>query len=247
MTKKNRIKVRNLSRFMTYILGHNPDEFGLVPDRDGFITFKELLWALHEEPDWSYVRQSSINEVLLSEDRVSFEVKDKSIRSLAGNRQFNIGHPVEDIPPVIYIPVRRKAHHTVFEKGLPWSDDKPYVFSMHRDMAERIGKRRDSKPVILEVMSAKAMKEGIQFYSFGKLFLSMELPSRYIAGPPAPKDTSRQREEKAPKKQEVITSFDAGTFVLDSTRDPDRKRGAKGKKKKGWKEESRARRRKGRG
>ena len=63
---------------MTYILGHNPDEFGLVPDREGFITFKELLWAFHEEPGWSYVRQSSINEVLLSEDRTSFEVKGKS-------------------------------------------------------------------------------------------------------------------------------------------------------------------------
>lgn len=232
---------------MTYILGHNPDEFGLVPDRNGFIAFKELLWAIHEESGWSYVRQSSINEVLLSEDRASFETKDKSIRSLTGSRQLNLDLPVEDIPPIIYIPVRRKAHYTVFEKGLPRSDDKPYVFSMHRDMAERIGKRRDKQPVILEVMSAKAIKEGIQFYSFGRLFLSMELPSRYIAGPPAPKDKLRQREEKPPEKREVITGFDAGTFVLDSNRDPDRKRGAKGKKKKGWKEEARARRRKGRG
>ena len=170
MTKKHRIKVRNLSRFITYILGHNPDEFGLVPDRDGFITFKELLWALHEEPGWSYVRQSSINEVLMSQDRTSFEVKGKSIRSLAGNPQFNLDRPVEDIPPLIYIPVRRKAHHSVLEKGLSRSDEKPHVFSMHRDMAERIGKRRDKKPVILEVLSAKAMKEGVQFYSFGRLF-----------------------------------------------------------------------------
>lgn len=232
---------------MTYILGHNPDEFGLVPDREGFITFKELLWAFHEESGWSYVRQSSINEVLMSEDRTLFEVKDKSIRSLTEKKQPDLNLPVEDIPPIIYMPVRRKAHYSVIEKGLPPSNDKPYVFSLERDMAERIGKRRDKKPVILEVMSAKAMKEGIQFYSFGRLLLSMELPSRYIAGPPAPKDASRQREEKILKKQEVITGFDAGTFPLDSTRDPDRKRGRKGKKKKGWKEEARARRRKGRG
>jgi len=79
---------------MTYILGHNPDEFGLVPGRDGFVTFKELLWALHEEPGWSNVRQSSINEVLMSEDRTSFEVKDKSIRSLEGKRQPDLNIPV---------------------------------------------------------------------------------------------------------------------------------------------------------
>jgi putative RNA 2'-phosphotransferase len=232
---------------MTYILGHNPDEFGLVPDRDGFITFKELLWAFHEESGWSYVRQSSINEVLLSEDRALFEVRHKSIRSQSRNWNLNLDFTVEDIPPVIYIPIRRKAHYTILEKGLIRSNDKFHVFSLHRDMAKKIGKRRDSKPVILEVMSEKAKKEGISFYAFGELFLSKELPSRYIIGPPVPKDMHKQKEDKVTEKKEVITSFDAGTFVLDSTRDPDKKRGAKGRKKKGWKEEARARRRRGRG
>lgn len=232
---------------MTYILGHKPYEFGLVPDREGFITFKELLYALHEETGWSYVRQSAINEVLLSEDRTLFEVRDKSIRSRVRNWQLNLDLSVEDIPPVIYTPIRRKAHYTVLEKGLIPSDDKFYVFTLHRDMAERIGKRKDNKPVILEVMSEKAKEDGIHFYSFGELFLSQELPSMYIIGPPVPKSTLKQKEEKGPEKKEAATGFDAGTFVLDSSRDPHRKKAGKGKKKKGWKEEARARRRRGRG
>ncbi len=232
---------------MTYILGHSPHEFGLVPDREGFVTFKELLWAFHEESGWSYVRQSNINEVLLSEDRECFEIKDKSIRSLTVNWQLNLDLPEENVPPLLYTPVRRKAHNRALEKGLAPSDDRLIVFSPQRDMAERIGKRKDMKPVILEVMSGKAREEGIPFYSFGGLFLSTEMPPRYIAGPPVPKHALKQKEEKVPEKQEVIKGFDAGTFVLDSTRDPDKKRGGKGRKKKGWKEESRARRRKGRG
>ena len=74
MTKKSQIKIESLSRFMVYVLGHHPDEFGLVPDLDGFIKIKELLWAIHEEEGWRYVRQSHIREVLLSKERILFEV-----------------------------------------------------------------------------------------------------------------------------------------------------------------------------
>jgi len=231
---------------MTYILGHNPDEFGLVPNEEGFIALKELLWALHEESDWSYVRQGNINEVLLSEDRTSFEVKDKSIRSSIRNWQLNLDLPVEEIPPILYVPIRRKAHYTALDRGLNVAEGNPYVLSPHRDMAEMIGKRRDKKPVILEIMAGMAKEEGILFYSFGKLFLTMEIFPKYMAGPPVPKDTLKQREEKTPKKQGISADFNAGAFILDSTRDPDGNRRRKGKKKKGWKEESKAMRRRDR-
>ena len=46
--KKKQIKVDAFSRLMIYILGHGPDEFGLVPDKKGFVTYKELLQAIHE-------------------------------------------------------------------------------------------------------------------------------------------------------------------------------------------------------
>jgi len=49
---------------LVYMLGHRPDEFGLVPDSEGFIPYKELLQAIHEEEGWRYVRRSHINEVL---------------------------------------------------------------------------------------------------------------------------------------------------------------------------------------
>ena len=51
MPKKNKRKVTNLSRLMSYVLGNRPDEFGLVPDKEGYITVKELLKAINEEPN----------------------------------------------------------------------------------------------------------------------------------------------------------------------------------------------------
>ena len=70
----------NLARILLYILGRRPDEFGIVPDRRGFVGLKELLQAFHEEEGWSYVRQSHINEVLLGKDRGLFELEGKMER-----------------------------------------------------------------------------------------------------------------------------------------------------------------------
>jgi hypothetical protein len=93
-------------------------------------------------------------------------------------------------------------------------------------------------------MADKAQKEGILFHAFGNLFLTKEIRSRYIAGPPLPKEIIKSKEAK-PKKEEIKPpDFQAGTFVLDESRDMDRSRKKKSKKRKGWKEEARKFRRK---
>ena len=48
MAEKHLRKVEILSRLMSYILGNRPDEFGLVPDREGYVGMKEFLQAIHE-------------------------------------------------------------------------------------------------------------------------------------------------------------------------------------------------------
>ena len=240
--RNHQFKVENLSRLIVYILGHRPDEFGLVPDSDGFVTYKELLQAIHEEPDWHYVMQSHINEVLLGKDRHLFETGDNRIRTAERRWQFDIEKPSQPLPKLLLTPVRRKAHPVVMEKGLKSGQGKYLVLSPDLEMAERIGSRRDQKPVLLEVMADAAQSEGVLFYPFGNLFLSPKIPPRFIAGPPVPKEILdkgkdvESRKEKIIPRQAVLTP---GTFFLDPSRDPDPYRRAKGKKRKSWKEEAR--------
>jgi len=213
-----------------------------VPDSDGFVTYKELLQAIHEEPDWHYVRRSHINEVLLGKDRHLFQPGDNRIRTAERRWQFDIEKPSQPVPKLLFTPVRRKAHPVVMEKGLKSGHGKYLVLSPDQEMAGRIGSRRDQKPVLLEVMADAAQSEGVLFYPFGNLFLSPEIPPRFIAGPPVPKEILDKAKDVESKK-EKITSRQAvltpGTFPLDSSRDPDPYRRAKGKKRKGWKEEAR--------
>ena len=238
MSRKHQIKLQDISRLMVYILGHKPYEFGLIPDVKGFVSLKELLWAMHEEPGYGYVNQGNINEVLMSEHRHLFEVSEKQIRALDKQWKMDLTDPVQSLPKLLFLGIRRKAHPVVMEKGLRALKGTYYLLSADRDMAMRIGKRRDQQPVILEIMADKAQTEGGLFYAFGSLVLTTEIQPRYIAGPPVPKDAIHVQEER-PKKEEKPPSFEAGTFLLDINRDTDLSRRKKGEKKKGWKEEAR--------
>jgi len=228
---------------MVYILGHNPDEFGLVPDPNGFLAFKELLWALHEEPGWGYVRQGSLNEVLLGKDRSLFEVTNHRIRALDRRWDLDIEAPAESVPKLLYIAVRQRAHPHALEKGLRSGQGTLLVLSPDEDMALKIGKRKDRSPVLLEVRAEQAQVEGILFHVFGRLYLTQEIPPRFIKGPPLPKESLKAPVKEKDKKTDEMPDFQPGTFVLQAGRDPAPQRRHKGKKDKGWKEEAKKLRR----
>ena len=224
---------------MIYILGHRPDEFGLIPDRDGFVTYKELLWAIHEEPGWGYVRQGHINEVLMGGDRGLFQADDNRIRVLENRWHLDLENTPQSIPKVLFTPVRRRAHPHVMEKGLMAGEGKYIILAPGKEMAMRIGRRRDQKPVLLEIMASPAHKEGYLFYAFGDLFLATEIPEKFISGPPVSKEVLKTHGDEKERKKEGQPDFEAGTFVLDIKRGPGSYQGPRGKKRRGWKEEAR--------
>jgi putative RNA 2'-phosphotransferase len=227
---------------MLYILGRRPDEFGLVPDKEGFVTFKELLWAIHEEQGWGYVREGHFREVLVGKDRSMFETKDDGIRAIERLWPHIPDEPAPDSPKILFIGVRRKAHLRAMDKGL--SSTGYLVLSPNRDMATRIAKRRDQKPVILDVMTIAAHEQGVAFYSFGDLFLADHIPASCIAGPPVTEEMRQEVElARVRKEKPAVPEFTPGSFVLNLSRDPDLSRRPRGKKRKGWKEEARKMRR----
>jgi len=228
------------------VLGHRPDEFGLVPESEGFVTYKELIQAIHEEPDWRYVTRSHINEVLAAKDRALFQDEETRIRVLERKWTMNLQEPTVPLPKILFTAVRKKAHPVVMEKGLRPAEGKYVVLSPDRDMVLRIGRRRDQEPVLLEVTAGTTKSEGVPFYSFGTLFLSPHIPARCISGPPVSKEAIEALREKGVQKEKGAPrppDFTPGSFVLDIFRDPDPYRRAKGKKRKSWKEKARKMRR----
>ena len=233
MAKKNKIRAENLVRLLIYILGYRPYEFGIVPDKDGFISCKKLIQAINEEDGWKHVRQGNINETLLGKNSTLFNSKGCLIRTGERHWELNLVNHCYFPPKILHIGIRRKGHSFVMEKGLRRIGDKLYTLSKDRDMAEKIGKRRDHTPVILQIRAEMASSGGLRFYRFGDLFLTREIPAKYITGPPVPKDIIKSKKEKTARKQKTIPDLEPGTFILIPEQDIMR---SKTKKNKDWKD-----------
>lgn len=242
MAGKNIRKVDTLSRLMSYILGKRPDEFGLVPDQEGFIPTKELLKVIREEPYMGYVRESHLREVILHDREDIFEVVERKIRSKKRSFVSIEGQDAAANPPkLLFKGVKRKAYPAVLAHGLLPGAGDYVVMTTDRDLAIRIAHRQDQRPVILEIRARAASESGMAFLPFGEsLYVADSIPTRFINGPPLPKDLPGEREPV--RTREELTP---GSFLLDLDKDPDHTRRGRARKKGGWKEETRrARRRK---
>ena len=243
MAQKNKRKVANLSRLLNYILGNRPDEFGLVPEKEGYIAIKEFLKAINEEPNMAYVRESHLREVLLNDRDGLFEIDGKRIRST--QRNFCPVNKEKDLTPppkILFKGVKRKAYPYILNSGLLPGANEYVVMTTDRDLAIRIARRSDQEPVILEIRAGAAIENGITFYPFGEsIYMADSVPVQFISGPPLPKELPPKK-ETIEKEREIAP----GSFILEAERDPDLKRRNKAKKRIGWKKEVRkGRKRKG--
>ena len=236
---------KKISRFIATILGRHPDEFGLVPDEQGFVTVKELLKAITEEEGWRHVRRSHLNEAMLTLAAPDFETDGRRIRAIDRSRLPVTTRPRE-LPKLLYTCVRRKAYPIVMEKGLVGGTGCRVVLSDEKTLAERIGRRKDQQPISITVHVDASLAEGVVYDRYGaRLFLSDYIPAGCMSGPPLPK-VKRPGEETSAPRRTVPT--DAGTFRLDPSRletpeqkTPKEKRAAR-RKDPEWKRERRRQR-----
>ena len=211
MTQRKSIK--RLSKFISYMIGRNPYEFGLVPDEKGFIKLKEFLKAIHEEDGFKYVRENHVKEIILTFQSPLLEIKNGFIRTTKRDKLI-IPFQEKKPPKLLFTCIRRKAYPFVLEKGIFPAGYKKVILSSDRLMAERMGKRKDPKPVIITVQTKKITDKEIIFYKAGAtLYLAEFIPPGCFSGPPLPKDKS-DKIKHVNVKEKPLTKL-SGTFIID--------------------------------
>jgi putative RNA 2'-phosphotransferase len=175
-----------LSKFLVYLLGRRPDEFGLVPDSDGFVRIKELLQALHEEQGWRHVRQAHLNEVLIVPEMPVIEIDGARIRARDTSRLPVIAEP-DELPRLLFIAIRPKAYPAALERGLSAPAGRHLTLAADKDMALRVGRRADRHPTLLAIQVRESAQRGTCFQAYGQmLFLADRIYPGTFTGPPRP-------------------------------------------------------------
>ncbi len=205
--------VKKLSKFLSYVLGHKPDEFGLVPDVNGFVKTGELLKALHEEEGWRTVRNSNINELLVTLEKPVIEIKENLIRA-ADRTNLPEYALTDNIPKLLFTCVRRKAYPFTLDKGISPSSFGRVILSVDKDLALKMGRRKDQAPVLLTVQAQKAVQQGIAFFqAVDSLYMADSIPPDCFIGPPLPKEKPETGKPAQPK--EIKAPQTPGSYTID--------------------------------
>jgi putative RNA 2'-phosphotransferase len=218
-TMRHRQSIDKLSKLLAYILGRQPDEFGLLPDEKGFVKIKDLMKSLGEEPGWRHVRLNHIREAIYSTGSPTVEMEKGLIRAKDRSHLFLPEIP-ETFPKLLYHAVRQRAYPVLLEKGLPPAKSgNRIILANDAAMARRLGRRIDPSPVILTVNSKNARDKGAMLWRFGKLlFLSDCLPLGSFNGPPLVK---KRTEPKSADTSDSRNAFKTpGSYLLDVSNGP---------------------------
>lgn len=205
--------IAHLAKFLDYLLGRRPDEFGLVPDPDGFMKINDVLKALCEEDGLRHVRRSSLEEIRLTHPDPPFEITEKRIRAVS-RAHLPVSKPAQNPPKLLYTCVRQKAHAHVLQKGLSPMASAQVILSSDHKMAERMGRRIDQQPVKLTVNVNAAQSRGVIFYQIGELLYGTDyIPADALTGPPLAKPKIEAPKDKKPTPKAAANL--AGSFLLD--------------------------------
>lgn len=206
--------LKQLSKFLTYVLGRQPDEFGLIPDDQGFVAIKKLFQALHEDPEWRHINRSHLNALLISLPQPHLEIVDNTIRAIDRAKLPEL-QPAQNPPKLLYTCVRNRAYPVVAENGIRPMGGLPYVvLTLEKSMALQLGRRIDNLPILLTVQTKPTHFTPPPLLQYGSyLFLIDYLPPSMFTGPPLTKDISKT--EKPKPANEKMHSITPGSYFPD--------------------------------
>jgi len=167
-----------VSKFVSFLLRHDP--MGLVMDEEGFVDLGELVSKVKER--FPGVDLGFLRRLVEEGERKRFEIVGDRIRALYGH-SFPVYLRLEEDRGVkwLYHGTTSEAAEVILEKGLQPMKRMWVHLSRTIHIANQVGKRRTSSPMILAVDCVEARKAGLKFYKASdQVYLCKSVPAKCI-------------------------------------------------------------------
>lgn len=174
--------LKHLSKFISLVLRHKPEEIGLVLDANGWADTEELIRKINEKGGG--LTLSILEEIVETNDKKRFAFNEDHSRIRASQ-----GHSIDVVlglepvqpPDILYHGTAEKNLPSILENGLASQSRQHVHLSATTDTARQVGSRH-GKPVVLTINAAAMYKDGhVFFLSANKVWLTHSVPLKYIA------------------------------------------------------------------
>ena len=174
-------KRKLISKFLSGLLRHFPQSFGIQVDGDGWADLNEVLKVVvgryGVEPD-------AVRLVVRFDPKERFELKDGKIRA-------RYGHTIEvktewgeiseaEVPPMLYHGTAPENLRSIMGRGLLPVKRREVHLSGNVDDALEVGRRYSRRPVVLEIDARGLVKAGIPVRRKGNVYTVPHVPPELI-------------------------------------------------------------------
>jgi len=178
MRKKN----IDISKFLSYVLRHQPEAIGLSLGNEGWAIISDLILCSVKE---GYTLDNNLlRNIVDSSDKKRFTISDDGLRIRAAQghsiQQVNIAYTEKKPPDILYHGTASRFISAIREQGLiPLS--RQYVhLSPDEDTAIQVGQRH-GKPVVLKITALNMYEQGFKFFQADNgVWLTDTVPYRFI-------------------------------------------------------------------
>ncbi|KPL01364.1 MAG: hypothetical protein AMJ91_00370 [candidate division Zixibacteria bacterium SM23_73_3] len=171
-----------LSKFMSFVLRHKPQNFGLFPDQYGFVNMQDLLNALKNR--YGKVQASDIEKVVQNCPKGRFEIKGEKIRARYGHSiDVMLDGETFQPPDFLYHGTSPAMKDAILTEGIKPMRRRFVHLSKTKEEAFQVGRRKSKNPILFIVKAREAYQRGVKFYDLGVVVLTQEVAAEFIQLP----------------------------------------------------------------
>jgi putative RNA 2'-phosphotransferase len=168
-----------ISRFLTYLLRHQPKEYPLVFDKRGFVDWQDVVKLVQER--YYDVTEEQVEAVSRSEKK-RFELVEGKVRATYGHSfAVELGAAAQQAPEKLYYGAARDLAQSMLRSGLKPRDRQYVHLSLSAEEAASVARRHDPAPSLIEIDAAAAQRDGVRFYLSGPLYLAEFIPAKFLS------------------------------------------------------------------
>jgi len=168
-----------LSKFMSFVLRHKPENFGLRLDPFGFVNTRDLLLVLQNR--YGRVQSSDIENVVRDCPKGRFEIRGEKIRARYGHSvEVQLDTDPSEPPEYLYHGTSPAMKNTILAEGLKPMKRRYVHLSKSKEEAFQVGSRKSKSPAVFTIKAKEASKKGIEFHDMGVVVLGEFIPSEFI-------------------------------------------------------------------
>ena len=171
-----------ISKTLSYLLRHHPEEFGVTYDEFGFMNVNQVIEGICNNCSYSITRED-LDRIVTTDAKGRYEYSSDGtkIRALQGHSiPIDLGLTPKEPPVVLYHGTATRFLNSIQSEGIKPMSRVFVHLSDNIHKAKEVGARH-GKPIVLQIDAKRMYDDGCIFYKTNNNYwLTSNVPAEYF-------------------------------------------------------------------